>query len=111
MALGTIFEFGSEVIEVRIEGNNCLFRTKDYGGALHPIDNLTLNKAGVIKEFPDLKDNKDWREEAIKRFKKKLKTMKSEKQRMDYVIEDLKKYGYKPMFTQRDGHRTIKIRE
>ncbi len=110
MAIGTIFEFGSEIIEVRIEENNCLFRTKDYGGALHPIDNLTLSKAGVIKEFPDLKDKTNWREEAIKRFKAKLKTMKSEKQRMDYVIEDLKKYGYKAILSQRDGHRPIKIR-
>ena len=110
MPIGTIFEFGSEVIEVRINGNNCLFRTKDYGGAFHPIDNLTLNKTGVIKEHPDLKDNKDWREEAIKRFKTKLKKMKSEKERMDYVIEDLKKYGYKPLFTQRDGHRPQKIK-
>ena len=111
MGIGTIFEFGSEVIEVRIVGNDCLFRTKDYGGALHPIDNLTLNKVGVIKEFPDLKDKADWREEAIKRFKAKLKTMKSEKQRMDYVIEDLKKYGYRAKYSQRDGHRPQKIRD
>jgi hypothetical protein len=29
------------------------------------IDGLRLNKGGVIKEFPDLKDRKDWRTEAI----------------------------------------------
>ena len=110
MPIGTLFEFGSEVIEVRIDGNNCLFRTKDYGGAFHPIDNLRLDKSGVVKEFPDLKDNKDWREEAIKRFKEKLTNMKSEKEKMDYVKEDLKKYGYKPIYSQRDGHRPQKIR-
>lgn len=110
MAIGTLFEFGSEVIEVRIEGNNCLFRTKDYGGASHPIDNLTLQKTGVIKEFPDLKDNKDWRKEAIKRFKQKLKNYKTEKQRMEYVKEDLKKFGYKPIIEQRDGFRPRKLK-
>ena len=25
------------------------------------IDNLKLNKDGVIKEFPDLKDNNNWK--------------------------------------------------
>ncbi len=109
MAIGTIFQFGAEMIEVRIDGNNCLFRTKDYGGALYPIDNLRLDKAGVIKEFPDLKDNEDWSEEAIKRFKEKLKGMKTMRKKMDYVVEDLKKYGYKPMYEQQDGCRTRKL--
>ncbi len=111
MAIGIIFEFGSEIIEVRIIGTNCLFKTKDFGGASYPIDNLRLEKTGVIKEFPDLKDKDDWREQAIKRFKEKLKNMKTEQERIDYVKEDLKKYGYRPKYIQRDGHRVQKIRE
>ena len=109
--IGVIFQFGSEYIEVRVIGNNVIFRTGQFGGAFTSIEGLRLSKQGVIKEFPDLKDKTDWREEAIKRFKAKLKTMKSEKQRMDYVIEDLKKYGYKPKYSQRDGHRPQKIRD
>ena len=109
MAIGTIFEFGSEIIEVRIVRSDCLFRTKDYGGAFSPIDNLRLDKAGVIKEFPDLKDEENWREEAIKRFKEKLAKMETERERMDYVVEDLKKFGYVPKYEQEDGHRPKKL--
>ena len=108
--IGTIFEFAGEIVEVRINDTNCLFRTKQFGGALAPIDSIKLDKEGSIKEHPDLKDREDWREETIKRFKKKIKSYDNEKQRMKYIIEDLKKYGYKPMYIAIDGMRPKKIK-
>lgn len=108
--IGTIFQFGAEVVEVRVHKFNCLFRTQSqFGGAFAPIDALRLDKVGVIKEFPDLKDNDEWRKIAIERFKEKLKGYETENERMNYVIEDLKKYGYKPLYKQREGHRPEKI--
>ncbi len=108
--IGVIFEYGSEKVEVRIEGENCYFRTGQFGGALVPIDSIKIDKAGSIKENPDLKDRKDWKKETIKRFKDKLKNYKTEMERVKYVIEDLSKVGYKPLYIQRKGYRVQKIR-
>jgi len=108
--IGVIFEYGSERVEVRIGTSNCYFRTGQFGGALVPIDSIKIDKAGSIKEHPDLKDRDDWKEESIKRFKEKLKTYKTEMERLKYVIEDLSKVGYKPIYIQRDGHRVQKIK-
>ena len=107
--IGVIFDFAGEFVEVVIDGTNCLFRTKQFGGALAPIDALRLDKKGVIKEHPDLKDNEDWRKEAIKRFKEKMKDYNNEKERMEYIINDLKKFGYKPLVIQKAGFRPIKV--
>lgn len=109
MVVGIIFRFGNELIEVRSEGNSILFRVNQYGGAFVPIEGIKLSKNGVIKEHPDLKDNKFWKEEAIKRFKEHLKKMKTEKETTDYIIKELTKCGYVPLYMQKKGHRTIKL--
>jgi len=108
--IGVIFQFVNDVIEVRIDRNNCLFRTGQYGGAFVPLDGLKLDKNGVIKEHPDLKDRKDWREISIKRFKEHIKKMESETQKANYVISELSKCGYSPQYFQRAGHRPIKLK-
>jgi hypothetical protein len=107
--IGIIFRFGTEIIEVRIDGVNCLFRTGTQGNLFVPINNLRLDKTGVIKEFPDLKDRDDWRSEAINRFKEKLKSLNTEDERVNYVVNDLKKFGYVPMYKQKAGHRVTKF--
>lgn len=106
--IGVIFQYGSEKVEVRIHNSNCLFRTTQVPQFV-PIDALKLNKKGSIKEFPDLKDRDDWRKETIKRFKQKVKSFKTEQEQIQYVIDDLTKYGYKPLFLQRAGSRPIKL--
>lgn len=108
--ISTIFQRGSETIEVRINQNNCLFRTQGTSGGFFPIEGIRLEKAGCIKEHPDLKNNKDWKNETIKRFKQKLKDYETEKQRMKYIISDLTKHGYKPLYYQQQGHRLVKIK-
>jgi len=108
--IGVIFEFNSSHIEVRVEGYNCGFRTGEFGGALVPIDSLQIDKAGSIKEHPDLKDDNEWKKKTIERFKLKIKELNSENERIKYIINDLKKYGYIPRYIQRAGHRPIKIK-
>jgi len=106
--IGIIFKLGNEVLEVRIKDSVCFFRTSP----LQPfatIDGLKLDKLGVIKEFPDLKDNKDWKKIAIERFKNKMKELKTEKEQASYIIEDLSKYGYEPQYLQREGFRPVKL--
>lgn len=108
--IGVIFQFGNEIVEVRIGQTECLFRTKQSHGALYPLEALRLDKVGVFKEHPDLKGNSEWKKEAIKRFKDKLKTYETEEQKMKYVIDDLGKFGYKPLKFQKKGHRPINIK-
>jgi len=106
--IGVIFQFGTEIVEVRIKDNNVFFRTSN-SQTFGDIDGLKLDKVGVIKEFPDLKDKEDWQKQARDRFKEKIKTMKDEKEQMKYIIEDLRKYGYKPLYLQKSGYRPVKI--
>jgi len=106
--IGIIFVLGSETVEVRIQDSNVYFRTAQLQQFVD-IGGLKLDKAGTIKEFPDLKDNKEWKEEVIKRFKEKIKNMKTETERVKYVIEDLGKHGYVPKYLQKSGYRTVKL--
>jgi len=107
--IGALFQFVNEVIEVRIDGFNVLFRNSQTHGGFTTIDGLKLSRSGVIKEFPDLENKENWREEAIKRFKEKIKKFNSEDKRMNYVIEDLKKFGYKPLYLNKQGFRPKKL--
>ena len=108
--IGLIFQLGPEIVEVRVDNNNIQFRNNDSNGMFTTIEGLKLNKVGVIKEFPDLKDNEDWQNIARERFKEKIKSMKTEMERANYIIADLQKYGYVPKYRQRKGFRVEKIK-
>jgi len=102
------FRLGGDLITVKIEGTSVFFY--DPSLSLYTtIEGLKLNKAGVIKEFPDLKDNENWKGEAVKRFKEHIKKLNNEQNRKNYVIEELKKHGYTPISIQRKGYRPEKI--
>ena len=103
--IDVIFYFGTEIVLVRVNGRDVTFGNSGYGMQMAPLSGLRLDYSGAIKEFPDLKDNPLWREEVIKRFKAKINAMQTEKEVMEYVITDLKKYGYIPKFRQVAGHR------
>lgn len=104
-----IFDFAGDIVEVRVTDTNCLFRTNKFGGMFSTIEGLRLDKSGVIKEFPEFKDDKEWREKAIGRFKEKIKSYKTEEERAEYIKEDLKKYGYIPLYLQMAGFRPKKL--
>ena len=104
-----ILEFLGDIILIRIEGKKVLFGSTQFGARLSPIDGLKLDYSGVCREFPDLETCEKWREEAIKRFKLKIKEIKTEKEIALYLIDDLKKYGYVPKRMQVSGHRAIRL--
>ncbi len=106
--IGIIFNYGNEVVEVRIDGMKCFFRTSQFH-KFATLEGLKLDKKGVIKEFPDLKDNENWRDESIKRFENKMEKLDNENERMRYIIKDLSKFGYKPMYYQKQGYRPVKL--
>lgn len=107
--IGIIFQFGGEVVETKISGTNILFRTSTYGSQFVPFESLYLSKEGVVKEFPDLEGDAQWRTKAIERFKEKLKGLHSENKIADYLIEDLRKVGYIPKYKQRQGFRVEEL--
>lgn len=104
-----LFNFGPEVILVKIESASVYLGSTKYGAQVSTIEGLQLSKVGVIKEHPDLKDNPRWKEEAIKRFKEHVKNLPDEKARANYIIEDLKKFGYIPKKMQVKGFRPIDL--
>ncbi len=106
--IGIIFRFGTEVVEVRVRGSEVFFRTSQFTN-FADIDGLKLDKSGVIKEFPDLKDNPDWQKIARQRFKDSMKQMKTERERADYIENDLEQFGYIPLYEQRSGFRPRKL--
>jgi len=104
-----MFQLAGDYILVRIDGNNILFGNTASGAQMATIDGLKLSREGAMKEFPDLKDNDDWRKIAIERFKAKIQSMPVEDSKAAYIIADLKNYGYRPLYKQKQGWRGEKI--
>jgi hypothetical protein len=74
------------------------------------IQGLKLSKAGCIKEFPDLKNDDDWKLKSINRLKEKMKTYKTEMEKLNYVKGELVQQGYEPLYYQRGGFRPQKFK-
>ena len=96
------------MVEIRVNSNNVLFRS-----GVQPIwttiEGLYLSYDGVCKQFPDLEGQVNWKAQAIERFKDKIASYKTDEERIEYIIEDLKKYGYIPKHYQKGGHRIKRI--
>lgn len=108
--ISVTFFFGNQIIEVRVIEREIYFaEVRGARAVFVPIEKLKLSTAGIIKEFPDLKDysEDDIKREAIKRFKEKIRTMKSEEEVATYIINDLTQYGYIPKIYKKDGYRPV----
>lgn len=104
-----IFHFASEVILVRVKGHSVTFGSTMFGAKMADISGLKLDWTGTIREFPDLKDDLEWREKAIERFKEHIKTINEEDKIADYIIYELKNKGYIPRLLQKAGFRPRRI--
>jgi len=99
------FGFVGDKILITIKGNDIKFANTAYGAKEARLKDLKLSKAGVEVEFPELKGRDDWREQALKRFEKKIYSLKTEREKVDYIIDDLSKFGYILEQEQREGLR------
>lgn len=106
-----IFYQGAEIIFVRVDGNDVKFASGNNPNMFGPIEGLKLNYVGVVREFPDLETADDWKEQAIERFKDKIKSYDSEDEKVEYIIQDLKKHGFIPKFKQKQGFRKEVLHE
>jgi hypothetical protein len=101
------FRLGGDNQEVIVRGNELLFF--DIGsGMMTTVEGLRLSKSGSIKEFPDLKDDDDWKRKTIERLKDKMKEYNTEMEKINYVKDELIKQGYEPLYFQRVGFRPQK---
>jgi len=109
-----MFKRGSELILIRILGNKTLQFGKIQGQylKLSSIEGLKLSISGILSEFPDLEDKseKEIREEGLKRFIQHVKSMRTNEEVRDYLRKDLGKHGYLLQFYQKNGHRTVKVK-
>jgi len=105
-----IFELGSEVILVVIEGNDVKFGSTTYGAQLADISGLKLDYNGVVRQFPDLELVENWEQEAIRRFKDRIKSLDSEEEIYQYIIKELESCGYVATKKKRKGFRPINLR-
>lgn len=104
-----VFELGSEKIISEVDGNNLVFLDAS-NMTVAPLEGLRLDKNGVLEEFPDLREEKEWRKIAIERFKEHMAHFQTEDEKIDYIIQELRKCGYTPLFKQRAGWRPERIR-
>ena len=106
--INSSFMIGGDVVEVIVDSNNIMFR--DAGsGTTTTIQGLKLDKSGVVREHPDLKNDNEWKKKAIERLKEHIKKFKTEIQKINYIKDELEKFGYTPMYFQRGGFRPTKF--
>jgi len=107
---GILFQRGNELIKIMFNSHTINIATNGMGVEnRYPINSLKFSKEGVIKEFPDLKDDKDWKAKAIERFHVKFRKLSTDQDRENYLIKDLGKHGYIAIYKQKQGHRVIKV--
>ena len=113
MPIELVFKFADEVVTVKIIYHDILFYNSMTNFTIPArIEGIKLNIAGILKEFPDLKGKPEAeiKQEAIRRFKEKVKTMKNENEIKDYIIEEFtKKLGYTLMLIKKEGFRAKKF--
>lgn len=104
-----LFEKVGQRVGVEVRGENVVFF--DYQSMLKsPIDGMKLSYEGVLLEHPDLENNPNWRAIAITRFKEHVRNLETEDKRCQYIVDELKKIGYKPLFKQKEGFRIEKLK-
>jgi len=108
--IGIIFRRANEIVEVRVNGSQVYFKSSAYGSVLAPISSLKLDRDGVVKQFPDLEDSENWKEEALNRLTEKLDGLHTEEAKSKYLIEELGGIGYMPLTKQKQGFRMEKIK-
>lgn len=102
--IGGVFRSGGDVQRVVVDGNALFFQDVSTNMTT-TLEGIRFSKGGVIKEFPDLENDEDWRKKAIERLREHIKKMETEKEKIDYVKDELIKFGWTELYFQKKGHR------
>jgi len=96
--IDVIFQLANEIQIIRIIGGKAIQFTHAEVNYRQwfPADNLILKKEGIIKTFPDLarKSDEEMRKIAIQRLKNHIAELNDEEKIKNYLIKELKPYGY-----------------
>ena len=109
MAIKLTVKLGGEIFEVIVNQTELLFYSIN-SQSFTTIKGLKISKGGVLKEFPDLEDNPNWKDIALERLKEKMNSYQTEREKLTYVMNELLKFGYQILFYQRAGGRPTKIK-
>lgn len=109
------FRKGNEEVAIVKILNKSLYFGKITQGIPYwlPLEKLNLGVEGIIKQFPDLegKPYNEIKQEGVKRLKEHIKTMKTEEEIKNYVINEVEVWlGAKAVVITRPGFRPQLIR-
>ena len=107
MTIVGTFKSDTDIMQVGVRGNDLTFFDVSSGLAT-VLEGIKFDYEGVIKEFPDLKDNDNWKKKAIERLKEHMKTFDTEMDKLNYIKDELVKFGNIPLYFQRHGFRVEK---
>lgn len=82
----------------------------DSNNNIAVLEGLKISYQGVLREFPDLKDNDNWKHIALQRLKEKVKSFQTEMEKINYIKDELVKFGYTPLYFQKKGWRSEKFK-
>jgi len=102
MTIKGTFQLASDNVDVIIDGNNIMFM---QDGVITTLDGLRISKSGVVKEFPDLENDEEWKKKGLERLKEHIKTFDTQDKKLDYVKKELIKFGYTALYFQKAGFR------
>ena len=107
--IGIIFEqMDGKMVEIRLSGNDIRVRHQDYGASFFPLK-IVFEYNRCLKVFPEIEGSSSWRDLADELFKKNLKEYKTQKSKAAYIVEEMQSQGFKPLYSQEEGHRTKKF--
>lgn len=113
MTIQLHFDYGSERKVIRIMDKNVVFIDLQTN-MMSPFEGLEIkDKASIVKEFPDLKDIEDkgkLKTAVAQKFRDKMEELKTERERANWLIKELKQMGGRGLFEQRNGFRNKRIK-
>ena len=107
--INLVFEHMNEKVMIMINGNDVRFGNTAFGAVMADISGLKLSYEGCCREWGDLELRKDWHDEAIRRFKDKIASLKTEDEKANFIVEDLRRSGYVPKLKQKNGFRMERL--
>ena len=106
---GIMFEYRGETVELRYTDNNLLVRSSTYGSEFSYIYS-SFDKDKVSNEFPELINDDDWRQKAYHKLLEKLNSYNTDDNKIKYLINELKPYGYIATHIIKQGHRVQRVK-
>ena len=109
------FRKGTEEVGIVRILNKSLYFGKIIQGIPYwlPLEKLNIGVEGIVKQFPDLegKPYNEIKQEGARRLKEHIKTMKTEEEIKDYVINEIEAWlGAKAVVITKPGFRPQIIR-